>query len=270
MLKGAFMDLDHLVEQITDMVMSRLSAEMQEEYAPERQVPVKSASADAISSERLLNGIIVLTERRPQLEDFYEQIRTFAGMPISWTVILSPAFPSPEPEHELHPLKIQVIETLPEAWRGMIVSADFIVVPILTMTLCSKIAHLIADDQPSQVVLAALMESKPIIVGAEEITFLNRFSAQLPKPLVSVQNSTMEIVRSMGLREVPLKSLESEIKRLMARVSSFGRGANVITKTDIEAAVREGKTKLEFMRGTIVTPLAREYAEMMHIAIVSR
>jgi hypothetical protein len=261
------MDLDQLVEQITDMVMARLSADAGEESAPLKEVPV---SRDRDRSERHVRGIIVFTESRPQLEEFSGHIRALSSMPISWTLIVSRDMQTAASVRELQPLKAQIVETLQPSWHDIIVASDFLVVPVLTVTLCSKIAHLIADDVPSQVIMAALLERKPVIVGAEEIAFFNRFSAQLPKPLVAMLNGTLEIVRSMGVKEVPLMGIESEIKRLIGQSGSPARGRNVITKADIEAALGEGKRGLEFLRGTIITPLAREYAEMMNMTIQIR
>lgn len=260
------MDIDRLVEQITDIVISRLASEEGDSGRPDSSAPEPPVSKPA----RMFRGVIVLTEMRPQMEDFWEHLRACGKYPVEWIVFASAEVPMAVVKKNLQSFPAQVHEALPGGWKTMSAESDFMIAPVMTMTLCSKIANLIADDLPSMVTLQFLIEKKHIVVGAEEINFLNRFCAQLPRPLVSVMNAHVEMMRSMGLIEVEMNKLERELAALIGRTGVFGKANNVITKADVEAAMEEGKTTLEFLRGTIVTPLARAYAEEKNIQIVLR
>jgi hypothetical protein len=263
------MDINELVEQITDIVIGRLSSSEEGKQVPGEQ-KVQTPVSSSEGSPRVFRGVIVLTETRPHMEKFWEQMRECARHPVEWIVFSSSEVPLSVAKKNLQPLSAQYFDTLPPSWKNMVPGSDFLIVPVITMTLCSKVGSLIADDIPSMLILQFLIERKQIVVGAEEIHFLNRFSAQLPKPLVNVMNTHFEMIRSMGLMEVEMNNLEREVGGLLRRTGVFGKGNNVITKTDIEAAIEEGKTTLEFLRGTIVTPLARAFAEEKNIQIVFR
>lgn len=260
------MDIDRLVEQITDIVISRLASAEGDSGRPDSSTPEPPVSKPA----RMFRGVIVLTEMRPQMEEFWEHLRACSRFPVEWIVFASADVPMAVAKKNLQSFPAQVHEALPGGWKPMIAASDFMIAPVMTMTLCSKIINLIADDLPSMVTLQFLIEKKHIIVGAEEIHFLNRFCAQLPKPLVNVNNAHVEMMRSMGLIEVEMNKLERELAALIGRTAVFGKANNVITKADVEAAMEEGRTTLEFLRGTIITPLARAYAEEKNIQIVLR
>ncbi|MGV8119746.1 MAG: hypothetical protein AB2L14_08310 [Candidatus Xenobiia bacterium LiM19] len=262
------MDERTLIEQITGLVMARLASSGEAEGAEAAasgglQVP---ASLPAT----LYKGLVLLTEKKSQLEEYWEQMRACAHLPVEWQVFLSAEFSADEVKKELQPLRVQIYEALPPSWKTMIPRTDFVLVPVLPVTLASKIAHLIADDAASQVIIQSLIERRRILAGCEEISFLVRYSAQLPRALVLVMNTVFESVRAMGIEEIALNSLSREIQRFLGHESSPLRGSTVITRNDIEAALAEGKKTLEFLRGTIVTPLAREYAENMNVEIFIR
>lgn len=259
------MEIDRLVTQITDIIMARLSAGEEQKVAEPLQKEHREQGTG-----RIFKGVLVLTESRDQMEEFWEQMRACTGLPIEWLAFAGPEFPLSVAEKSLNPLKIKCFDTLPPAWKSIASSSDFLMVPVLNLNLCSKIASLIADDVPSKLVLQFLLEKKQILAGAEEYNFLTRFSAQLPKPLVNVMNTHFEMIRSLGIQEVEMKNLEREMGSLISRTGLFGKGNNVITKEDIMAAIEEGKNRLEFLRGTIITPLARAYAEEMSVEIVLR
>lgn len=258
------MDTDRLVEQITDIVMAQLAFSGQNESKIELQ---KKSDNFEIASEKSYSGIIILTEARSHLEEFWSQIRSAGKLGIKWSIFSDGEIKQSVINKEISSGIAGFYEALPPSWKNIVAASDVIVVPVMTVSLCSKIAHLINDDVSSKISIQALIERKPVITGAEEISFLTRFSAQLPKPLVSVMNGNFEAMRSMGFTEVSMNSIESGIRNILGRTGESKRGSNVITKIDIVAAIDEGKSRLEFRRGTIITPLAREFAEKMNVEI---
>jgi hypothetical protein len=264
------MDERALIEQITGLVMARLASSGDGAGSGPAGSVAPAPPAPAPMPAPLYRGLVLLTEKKQQLEEYWEQMRACAGLSIEWMVFLSGEFTADEVRKELQPLKVQIYESLPPSWKGMIPRVDFVLVPVLPLTLASKIAHLIADDVASQVIIQSLIERRRIVAGSEEMSFLVRYSAQLPRALVGAMNTIFETVRAMGIGEIAISSLSREIGGFLGRESSPGRGSTVITKKDIEAALSEGRKTLEFLRGTIITPLAREYAENMDIEIVVR
>jgi len=262
------MDERAIIEQITGLVMARLASAEGTERA-DTSVPCGLQVSPPVPAASY-KGLVLLTEKKSQLDDYWEQMRACAHLPVEWQVFLSVEFSADEVKKELQPLRAQIYEALPPSWKAVIPRTDFVLVPVLPVTLASKIAHLIADDAASQVIIQSLIERKRILAGCEEISFLVRYSSQLPRALVSVMNTVFESIRAMGIEEIALSSLCMEIQRVIGCVASPLRGSTVITRNDIEAALAEGKKVLEFLRGTIVTPLAREYAENMNVQIVIR
>ncbi len=218
--------------------------------------------------QKAARGLLVFTESSPFLEESWEHFRALSHYPIEWTALACEELPAPLLQKELAGLKLAIMESLPPSWKTMVRSADLVVIPVLTMTLSSKVAHLIGDETSSRLVIQALIEKKPVIAGMEELTFLTRHSAQLPKPLITLMNAHGEAVKSMGIKEIQLHAIEQEVGRLIGAARQAGRGNNVITRADIEAALMEGRKTLELARGTIVTPLAREWAEKMNLEII--
>ncbi|GEM_PF-1577360 len=264
------MDERALIEQITGLVMARLALSGSGQSAEAVTSDEIQVSAPVPVPAPLYKGLVLLTEKKPHLEEYWEQMRACAHLPIEWMVFLSGEFSTDEVRKELQPLRVQIHEALPPSWKALIPGSDFVLVPVLSLTLASKIAHLITDDVASQVILQSLIERRRILAGGEEISFLVRYSAQLPRALVSVMNTVFESVRAMGIEEIALNSLSREIQGFLGHESSPVRGSTVITRNDIEASLAEGKKTLEFLRGTIITPLAREFAENMNVEIVIR
>jgi len=262
------MEREQLIEQITSLVMEHLQAPGAITGIGRKDSPGEPPPGGYPELEKAARGLFVFSESSTFLQESWEHFRALSRYPIDWMALEGEGLPASLLKKELGGLRFTILESLPPSWKTMIRSFDLVVIPVLTFTLSSKIANLIADDLPSRLIIQALIEKKPVIAGMEELTFLTRHSAQLPKPLVAAMNTHSEAAKSMGIREIQLRAIEMEVGRLIGAAGKLSRGNNVITRADIDAALMEGRKTLELARGTIVTPLAREFAEKMNLKIL--
>lgn len=247
------MDRKRLIAEITELVVARLSQE-------KGSVAVPGGRNEG-------SFAVVLTEPGEHMETFASAVA--AASSCRWSFYLSGDMPPGYAEKMFSFPGAEFFPELPPSWKSRIVSYDAFLVPVLTMTVCSKIASLIADDMASKLLIQALLEQRKIFAGSEEMAFLRTFSARLPKALVGILGENLDRLHALGISEVPVKHMvEKACGVRKSQESSFS--GNVITKEDVEAAAASGADKMEFRYGTIVTPLAKDYARDMNIRLILR
>jgi hypothetical protein len=145
---------------------------------------------------------------------------------------------------------------------------EAVVLPVFRLEVISRTALLLSDVPASAAALAGVMQGIPVLASAHEVDLLKRSSGRLPGPFLSLFHQHLRAVEGMGIQILESDAL---ITRLGARVSaaptSAGKGRDVITFSDLEAAARAGQKVLQLTPGTIVTPLAREKAAQMGIEV---
>jgi hypothetical protein len=262
------MEQGTLTEQITALVVEHLAAAGFLSAVPGEETLKDKVPETPARMQKAAKGLLIFTDSSQFLRESWEHFRNLSRFSVEWTAITGEELPPSLLKKELGGLTLTTADSLPSSWKSLVRAVDMVIIPVMTVTLSSKIAHLLGDDVSSRLVIQALMEKKPVLAGMEEITFLTRHSAQLPRPLVTMMSQYSEIIKSMGVREIQLCGIEHEIARLMGAAGTLARGSNVITMSDIEAAALEGRKTLECARGTIVTPLARDFAEKKDLKIV--
>ncbi len=253
------MDLQKLIDEITDIVISRVSSGA-ENPAPQTAVVAGRKSV-----------AVVLTQESNDFDLFVKELKCLSPF-CDFLFFVSDEFCIKKAESLAKTVPGQLFSVLPSSWKRTVSGFDAVIVPVMNMTLCSKTAQLIADDVPSKIVIQSLMEQKAIFAGSEEISLLRSASARLPKPLLSVFSANLNLILSMGVREISVLGMAGEISGFLSgkKVTGDVRPNNVVTKEDIDSALRDGVDVLEFRFGTIVTPLARDYAQSLNMKIIFR
>jgi len=253
------MNLHSLVDEITDIVISRLS------------VAEKASENTAVLNSGKKKTAVVLTSFSENTDLLVGELKKISDL-CDFLFFVSTDCCQKRAEFISAELKAKLFLTLPENWKKMVSEFSIVFVPVFDLFLCSKTALLIADDVPSKIVLQSLLENKTIFAGSEEFTLLKSLSARLPKTLLSVFSSHLNSISSMGIKEVSISKISLELRAFLENSGdkAFVRPNNVVTKEDVDLALKEGVKVLELRSGTIVTPLAREYAQSLDLKIIFR
>lgn len=169
--------------------------------------------------------------------------------------------------------------------------SDMVLIPILTQNTAARIALGLRDSLVSDVVAWTLMAGKPVLaardaVGASEAEKKALGITGIAAPYRALLERHLEALRGLGVKVLDLEAFPAEVAALVAPREP-GSGAGVFSK---KALTREDLVRLAqstpaqsspapgsggarvilVAPGTIVTPLCRDMAREMGIAIEVR
>jgi len=253
-----------LIELITQKVMEQIGKKTSES----RPAPDIFESITSMPPEKKI--LLVVDRAGKEEEEAFRQIRQLGKFNFEWTVLHTPEASPSRTREQTSGVRCKFIENPPIIFDDFVRGFDLVVIPFFSLTAVSRVATLMADNLISSIIFAALREEKQIIAGADQINFYNFYSAIMPKTFLEVLREHLRIVQGFGMKIVEAKGLGSEIELILRSGGITSRSSNVrpvITKEDILIAQRSGNNYLEFPRGTIITPLARETADAAGIEI---
>lgn len=157
----------------------------------------------------------------------------------------------------------------PLLWDELIHSMEAVVLPVFRLEVLSRVAHLLSDVPASAAAVSGVMQGVPVLAGALEVDHLKRSSGRLPGPFLSLFHQHLRTVEGMGIQVLENEALVRRLGvKMAAPAGAAGKGRDVITVSDLEAAARAGQKVLQVVAGTIVTPLARDKAAQMGIEVI--
>lgn len=251
------MNTKELINEITDIVISRISEKKNE------------STVNFGHAKKTL--AVVLVANPDNTDSLIKELQKLSHV-CDFLFFVSKDCCRKRAEFISNSLQGRLFFELPPNWKNMVCDFSAVYIPVFDMALCSKTAMLIPDCLPSRLVIQSLLEQKSIFAGSEELTLLKSVSARLPKALLSVFSDNINSVLSMGIREVSLSQVSNVIETFFEDSKGVVsvRPNNVITKEDVEQALKEGAKVIELRSGTIVTPLARDYAQSLNLNIIFR
>jgi hypothetical protein len=246
------MDYQNLIEEITRLVMEELNR------IPTGSVNPGSGAAD----------VVVLVD--PEMDDlsgFVDILRKSAER-VRYRIVIC--------ERILEPLKrvagtlkyTPVINPARHEFKSIIKGAEQVIIPGLSVTSLSKIAGLIGDESVSGIAIKSLLDGIPVIACTDSIHSLKFSDCERPKKLLAMIRANLTTLEDMGVQITQLEKLPGIIgeRKPVDPDMSFGV-KNVVTNEDVMIAANQKLKVLNFPRGTIVTPLARDTAKNMGIEI---
>lgn len=255
-----------LVQLITDLVMAEVTRGEGKQPSPTVGPSLADGrshgSAQAAPSGRRL---LLVPAPAPfsSFEGLLASLRDLAG--IHWTAVRVAGVCEKRVTQALGP--VRWIEA-PLLWDELVHGMEAVVLPVLRLEILSRVATLLSDVPASAAAVSGVMQGVPVLAGALEVDQLKRSSGRLPGPFLSLFHQHLRTVEGMGIQILENEAL---VRRLGARVSApasaAGRGRDVVTVSDLEAAARAGQRVLQLVPGTIVTPLARDKAAQMGIEV---
>lgn len=144
-----------------------------------------------------------------------------------------------------------------------------VIVPYLSITSLVKITSLLGDEPLTGILLHSLILGVPTFVCTDYILSIKYQNPNAPRKILNKVSSLLEELKSMGVELVQLESLPEKSKREAISVETESNIGfkHVVTNEDILVAVEQKIEVLNFPRGTIITPLARQTAQQYGIEI---
>ena len=168
----------------------------------------------------------------------------------------------------------------PSNWYSVFTGARAVVVPLLSLNTMAKASHLIADTLPTNLMLHALADGKPLIASPNGAHPEERHWAGKTGAATAFRRAALERLKTLegfGCRLTDVKNLRIEVNRVLTGpVPRAGNseqslsnepayegwitlGQRVVTASHIRQA-RDRGVGLRLAPGAIVTPLAKELA----------
>lgn len=151
-------------------------------------------------------------------------------------------------------------------YRAIAAGAGRVVVPHLSVTSLSKMANLIGDELLPGIGTHALLLGRPVMVCTDFLHSLNFSDTATSRKILSSLRGSLSTLQEMGAVPFQMKSFREALLE-KALPAEQGPVKNVVTNEDVLVAAAQKKTRLNFPRGTIITPLARETAAQNNIEI---
>lgn len=177
----------------------------------------------------------------------------------------------------------------PARWFTALKESKAIVVPLLSINTVSKVALLIADNVPTNLILHALFMGKPVFAARNSAdpegghwqkslgsrTQRPALRQEFLKRLQCVENygcrltDTLELERavSVSLAKEKASNVEQSDDNVRSARSMFEHSGNILTAADVCYAHRLG-ADLSFPHATLITPLARDLAMRYGMALL--
>jgi hypothetical protein len=253
-----------IVEIITRKVMEALEAE--EKISLPEVEPRPSVFSFFPSGKRIL---LVLDGPFREADEAFAQIRKLGEAGVSWSALCTGETDIGYVLKELSGQRLTLLEKLPVNPDELLRSFDGVFIPFFTLASCSRAALLIDDHPVPAVIFSALKEEKPVMAGADELNSFSFYSAVLPKAFLDLLRERRSAVEGFGIQLAEARTFFSSFQRLFdGGLPASGPTRPVITSEDIIISHRSGNRVLEFPRGSIITPLARETAQSLGVEII--
>ncbi len=248
-----------LIQLITDLVMAEVSrSEGAQPSAPAQAAP---SGEQARGGRRLL--LVPAPAPFASMEPLLSSLREVPG--VTWTAVRVAGVCE---KRVSAALGVARWVDAPLLWDELVHSMEAVVLPVMRLEILSRVANLLSDVPASAAAVSGVMQGVPVMASSLEVDNLKRSSGRLPGPFLSLFHQHLRTVEGMGVQVLENEAL---VRRLGARVAApataAGKGRDVITVSDLEAAARAGQKVLQIVPGTIVTPLARDMAARMGIEV---
>ena len=172
-----------------------------------------------------------------------------------------------------------ILDTVkPEGLEKALQKADILVLPTFCFKTAAKVAHLIADDQESAIVLSALIQAKPVLAARDGFTLLDTLSNEgirddMQRILGKLESFGLLFCETDRMAVVFQEMVTHRNKSVAQKTkndSDFqtAPALRLITAKDIQKAVDNNQGSIPLAPGGIITPLAKDRAKEYAIRII--
>ncbi|MCP4627589.1 MAG: hypothetical protein GY850_29350 [bacterium] len=211
--------------------------------------------------------------------DQVKQIESVAGRSSVFTVDSAREWVCGEDVKEKSGCKCILDTVKPEGIEKALLKADILVLPTFCFKTAAKVANLISDGQESDIVLAALIQGKPVLATRDgftlcEVLINDGIRNEIKRILTKLESFGMVFCETDQLCEVfkkitsgTLPADESEAEK-KSPDKHGPAGLKLVTVKDIQIAVNNQQQTIQLAPGGIITPLAKDQAKEYAIRIV--
>lgn len=119
-----------------------------------------------------------------------------------------------------------------ELWdRNILQKIDGIIVPVLTLNGASKLAHMIADNAVTSIILLAFRQKKKILIASDSVICCAGPEPSIASVYMKKVNEILNIIRGLGATVIPAKSLAREGAHLFSSGNPGGNVAQTVNTT---------------------------------------
>ncbi len=256
-----------MVQLVTKEIMRQLA-----------QMPV-ATHRQSIPSQKAL---VIFTGGTIGFEQGLAEIKKLQDLCVSVTVVLSASAEkvlgiqriTEELGSHIH------IVTAQSPYPGNILrETDIVIVPVLTQNTAAKLAYTLSDTMVSTLILQGLMMGKPVIAAFNAADPLDSWRAQYKMGesapgLVQALQANLKKLKAYGIQLVPVQDIAGVSQQLLhpkeeqAAVNSLTNKKTILDAASIQTAAQNGSTSITVLKGTIITPLARDVARDCGVEIV--
>jgi len=174
-----------------------------------------------------------------------------------------------------------ILDTVaPDGVEKVLERADVLVLPTLCLTVASKVAHLITDDQESRLVARALLQGKKVLAANDgflicDILANGKIKEEIQAVLAKLEGFGMTFSETAGLERAfgrlfekngPEKHPGSERKATDKKESA----ARLITAKMVTDTVSNHQSEIRVPPRGMITPLAADLAREHGVRILKR
>ena len=171
-----------------------------------------------------------------------------------------------------------ILDTVkPEGLEKALQKADILILPTFCLQTAAKVAHLISDDQESQIVFLALLQGKKVLAANDGFMLCDILvNEQLRREIDQILNK----LQGFGMVFCATDQLYTTFEQLLTAAAptpsqanskkddNSGQALKLVTAKHIRAAVNSKQTSVLMAPGGILTPLARDLAKEYSIKIM--
>jgi len=157
----------------------------------------------------------------------------------------------------------------------LVQKSDVVIVPILTRNSAVKVALGITDTLVTNIIMQALISGKPIIsarnsADPDQADCPCIATPNTPPALITLAKDYLQRLESYGMGLVDINELADAVNNELNKSSNDILEQKLITQDTIEK-LPQGTKQITVARGSIITPLAKDFAKErgIQIAIVS-
>ncbi len=294
---GKSQQIERLIEEITDKVVSVMEAKRRGEARPVHSgliepgllfessgpplaapssprnggTPAGSAwGANPLSRSRPRSLLVLLPAASSKLSMFASLLpplaergwaaRFLGSRELSSEPAMMAGMPAP-PSFE--PLSAAMVSPLLASIRP----PDAILVGSLCFSFASRLIRLDDDDPFVRLILSAKLMGLSVMVLRDDLEAAAGVSGEIPRRA----SELLREIDRLGLEVLPADGLETRLERAASGGSIAARGAGgLITEDDVEKLHDSGERRLVLSPRTIITPLARSRAAELGLDLIEK
>ena len=249
------MNYEFLVEEITKLVMAEIEKVSQGS-------PMQGGSGDAA------RVLVVLDDETEDIDSIFDVLSKVAGTLPNYQIYIPSHLVDLVNNNGQYLRFTPIYELKRHQFKTVVAGVDRVVIPFVSVTSLTKTANLIGDEPVPGLCIKALMEGKPVTVCTDGIHSLGYSGLKTDSKIMNMIQANLKTLEELGIETVQINKLKENIGIKPEEPVQAAVGVkNVVTNDDVMIAYNQGQKVLNFPRGTIITPLARETAEAMGMEI---